>query len=209
MRIDIVAFGRAAIAAARPDGAERMRAQYPIANIDGVDILLDDDVARKHAILQPVADAQLLPHGAGILRIIRQRAIVMRGAANDVAQRSLMDALHQLDERRRGTNLEAHIEAQPPFRLLADLEHALRAGDIHRYRLFAIDVLARGHHRRQMLGMEIRRRRNHDGVHVFRFRHLLVGFRAHESRGGIRIALPHLVQLVLIKIAEREDAGIR
>ena len=38
-----------------PDGAEGMRIQHPIADIDGVNILFHDDIAGKHPVRQPVA----------------------------------------------------------------------------------------------------------------------------------------------------------
>ena len=83
----------------------------------------------------------------------------------------------------------------------------MRSRHIHRHRLFAIDVFARGHDCFKMMGMEVGRRSNQDEVHFLRRGDILVGIRTLEKLGSVdgRVALrlleaiemlPPLIQLV-------------
>ena len=81
-----------------------------------------------------------------------------------------MDAIHQLDIRRRHANLEAHIQAQLPFRLLADFENVLSPRHVDGHRLFAIHMLTRLHRGLQMLHVEVGRRGDHHRVNFLRSR---------------------------------------
>ena len=48
------------VAAAGGDGFEGMRAEHPVADVDDVDVLLDQDVAGEGAVPEPVAQARLI-----------------------------------------------------------------------------------------------------------------------------------------------------
>ena len=96
----------------------------------------------------PVAQPQRIPGGARPVALFRRRAVVVRFPGRDLAQCAGVDAAHQFDEGRRRADLKSHIETEPPLRLLADLEHALGPGHVHRHGFLEIDVLARRHRRR-------------------------------------------------------------
>src|SRR5271169_4742368 len=85
MRIAGVAWVSAALSAAPANSFHRVAIQHPVADVDGVDVLLDDDIAGEHAVLHPVAQPE--HRGRQIRKIKTQRvAIVMGGAGHDVAQ---------------------------------------------------------------------------------------------------------------------------
>src|ERR1051325_7958487 len=67
---------------------------------------------------------------------------VVRLAAHDVADRARVNAIHQLDERGAVADLKADVERQLAFGSLADLDDALRAGDVDGDGLLAVDVFA-------------------------------------------------------------------
>jgi hypothetical protein len=46
-----------------------MRAKHPVADIDDVDVLFEQDVAGEGAIPEPVAKAELVSGDAGAVRI--------------------------------------------------------------------------------------------------------------------------------------------
>ena len=127
-----------------------------------------------------------------------------------------MDAVCELDKRRRVPDLEAHVETQPPFGPLAGLNDALRAAHVHSHGLLAIDVLTRRDHRLQVLRVEVRRRGNHDRVHFLRAGDLLVSVGTEEHLrpidAGVTFRLGEAVkvllrilQLVLKQIRQRDD----
>ena len=207
----------AAVPSVMAHGFDRMTFERPVADINDMNILFDDDIAGEHAVLQPVAQATQRP--GEIRKIgIYGGAIVVDRTGNDVSERAGVDAPHQLDIWGRHTNLETNIQAEFPLGFLADLEHAFGAGNVDGHRFFAINMLARGHRGRQVLDMEIRRRRDHDGVHQLRFHDLLVRFWPDErlldaavpfGRGQFVDLLLGFVQPVLKHVGHRDQARIR
>src|ERR1043166_6861626 len=131
--------------AAPPGGRadlERMRLQHPIADVDHVNVLLDDDVAREHAVVDPVAEPPFGGRGVGPWRPGDVAREVVRLAAHDVADGARVNAIHQLDERGAVADLKADVERQLAFGSLADLDDAPRAGGVDGDGLLAVDMLA-------------------------------------------------------------------
>ena len=98
---------RAAFAPARADGLHGMRLQHPVANIDDVNVLLDDDIAGQNAVVQPVAQPQFGGRGFRVIGHLQERAIVVGCAASNLAERARMNAPHQFHERGRFADLES------------------------------------------------------------------------------------------------------
>src|SRR5215472_16406864 len=101
----------------------RMVLQNPVANIDGVDVLLHDDVARKRTVMHPITKAPLLRarvRPVGAPNVTRD---VVRLAARDLAQRAAVNALHHFDEHRAIADLEPDVKAELALSLLADFDH--------------------------------------------------------------------------------------
>jgi hypothetical protein len=87
-----------------------MRLQNPITDVYDVDVLLHDDVTRKRAIVNPVAQAQLDWRSARTRRTFEIASQIVSFAAHDSSKRAVMDAIDQFDERRTIPNLEADIK---------------------------------------------------------------------------------------------------
>src|SRR5215470_10930198 len=144
-----------------------MRLENPVADINDVNVLLDDDVAGEHAVVHPVAEAALGGRGVGPSGPVEVAAQVVGFAAGDFAESSRMNAANHFDERGAIANLEANVEAELAFGALANVDDFFRAGDIHSDWLFEIDVLARRDDGFEVLRMKIRRRGDDDGVDFF------------------------------------------
>ena len=105
----------------------------------------------------------------------------MRFAADNIADRPIVYALHQFHERGAIANLKSHIQAEFAFRALADLDHLQRAGHVHSYRFLDIDMLSGSDDCFQVLRMIKGRRGDDHCVHFFRGCHLLKSVRANED----------------------------
>ncbi len=143
----------------------------------------------------------------------------MRFAADDVAERAVVDAADELDEGRTVANLESDIQAEFAFGALAGFDDAQRAGDVHRHRLFEIDVLAGGYDGFKMLRMKVRRRGDDDGVDFLRVRDLLVCVGAEKKlrRVNVRIVFDPLeliemrmghIKLIAEEVSQRDHARV-
>ena len=135
----------------------------------------------ESAIVDPVAQTPLGGRSVGPRWAIDVAGEVVRFAANDVSERAIVDAADELNEGRTVANLESDIQAELAFGALADFDDAQRARDVHRHRLFEIDVLAGGYDGFKMLRMKVRRRGDHDGIDFLGVRDLLVCVGAEEK----------------------------
>jgi hypothetical protein len=219
-RVEIVpAIARvgANLAPARAHGAFGVPPEHPIAHVDDVDVLLDNDVAGKRALPNPVAQPLLHGRGVGPIGPVKVPAVVVSQAASDLADCAVMDAARQLHYGRRHANLKSHVETQLALRLLADANDVMGAGNVHGHRLLAIDVLAGLHDRLEMLRMEVGRSGDKNEIHFFRGGDFLVSVGAFKELCGVegRVSFRLLdfvevlagrLQLVAEQIGEGGDA---
>ena len=143
----------------------------------------------------------------------------MRFAANDVAERTVVDPADEFHEGRAVANLEADVEAELAFGALADFNDAQRAGDVHSYRLFEIDMLTRSNGAFQVLRMIVGRRGDNDGIDFLGVRELLVSVGAEKKLrrvdGGVAFGLLELIEvgpcgieLIAEEVGQRDHARI-
>ena len=143
----------------------------------------------------------------------------MRFAADNVANRSVVDALHQFHKRGTISNLETHVQTEFSLGAFPDLDHLQGAGHVNGHGFLEVDVLSASNDGFQMLRMIIGRRGNHHGVYFFGGCHLLIGFRANENLRSVNclvsLALLHLVemlfgvlQLILEHVGQRRDSSV-
>ena len=203
--VPAVAAVDADLAAAGGRRLQRVPLEDPVADVHHVDVLLHQDVAREHAVIYPVANPALdgrsiRPGGA-----VDRARVVVGLTASDFPERAAMDALRQFDKRRGVADLESYVQADLALRLLSDSDDLLGAVDVHRHRLFAVNVLAGGDDGFKMRRMKIRRRRDDDRVHFFRRGDLLVGLRAFEHLRSVNARVPfRLPQLVEVLLGRLE-----
>src|ERR1700735_879941 len=158
-----IAVLRTPFAGTRTAGFHWMSLQHPIADVDSMDILLQDDVARKYAVIQPVPEPPLCFWRVQ-MRHFDERTVVVCFRKRDFADSARMNAVDQFGERRSLADLESDFQAQVTLRFLADFEDALCTRNVHRHRLFAVGMFAGRDNRLQMSGMKIRWRRDYDRV---------------------------------------------
>src|SRR5262245_7692634 len=109
-----------------------MRLQDPVANVDDVDVLFDDDVAGKNLVMHPIAETDFLQRSVGPLRAVDVAGKVVSFTADDLAQGAGMDAADHFDKRRTIADLKSDVEAQFAVGPLAYFNDSERAGDVHR-----------------------------------------------------------------------------
>src|SRR5437588_492071 len=193
-----------------------MRLKNPVADVDDVDVLFDNDVAGKRAIVHPVAEAALGGRGAGPSGTINVPGEVVGFAAGDFAEGAAVNPPDHFDERRTIPDLEANIETELAFSALADFDDLFRAGHVHADGLFEIDVLAGGDDGLHVLRMKVRRRGDDDRIDFLRSGNFVESVRADEElrrvNGTEAFGLLELVEigvsrieLVLKQIGERHD----
>src|SRR2546426_5520176 len=85
-------------------------------------------------------------------------------AADNVAQRTLVDAADQFDKGRAVADLESHVQAELALGALPKLEDAFRARYIDGHGFFQVHVLACGNDGFEMLRMEVGWRRDDQRV---------------------------------------------
>src|SRR5260370_16627090 len=93
--------------------------ENPVTDVDYVNVLLDDDVAGKRAVVDPVAQAALRGRRVGPGRAIDVAGEIVRFAADEVAERAAVNAADKFDKRRAVAALEANPEGELPTRPLA------------------------------------------------------------------------------------------
>src|SRR5262249_52405823 len=102
---------RAALASAGPACLERVSLQHPVTKVNDVNVLFDYNVARKCAIVNPVAKPMLDRRGARPGWPVEVRCEVVGFAANDPAESAIVDTADQFHERRAIADLEPHVKA--------------------------------------------------------------------------------------------------
>src|SRR5215467_1339673 len=117
-----------------------MTVEDPVANVDGVNVLFDDDVAGEHAIVNPIAQTafdgrRVWPRGP-----VNVGGPVVGFARNDFAERACMDAADHFNKGRTLANLEPHVEVQLSIDAFADFKDFHCAGNVDGYRLLKINV---------------------------------------------------------------------
>src|SRR5262245_25643413 len=99
-----------------------MRLQNPVADVDDVDVLFDDDVARKSFIVHPVAETEFLRRSFGPLGAIDIAGEIVSFPADDFAECACMDAANHFNERRTITDLEPDIETELAVDAFSDID---------------------------------------------------------------------------------------
>src|SRR5215475_7725087 len=107
----IAVAGWTALAAAAGRHIQRMSLHDPITDVDDVDILFHDDVAGKRAIIHPISKAQLDRRGVWSRRAIEISGQIVGFAADDPAQRAVVNSLYHLYKWRTIADLKAYIQA--------------------------------------------------------------------------------------------------
>src|SRR5207245_9888460 len=144
----------------------------PIADVGHLNVLLDDDSAGKHAVVQPVADAALRGRRVRPSRPVDVSRQVVRFGADNLAERSGVNAAHHFYKGRTVADLESHVQAQFAFGALADFHHFLRAGNVHGDGLFEIDMLAGGDPGFEVWRMKIGTRGEYGSIRLLGSRNL-------------------------------------
>ena len=97
----------------------------------------------------------------------------------------VVDPLHHLHVGRGVADLEPDGQAHLAVRLRAQLHDLLAARHVHAHRLLEVGVLAGGDGGFQVVGVEVRRAGDVDGVHVLAGEELLVGLGPGEDAGEV------------------------
>src|SRR5262245_24485991 len=205
-----------------PADAHRLhgvRFHRPVDDVQNVDVLFDQNVARQRAVEDPVADARFeIGHARFVLasEVVR---VIEALAQNDVADIARVDALDHSAIALVVAFLDSDVDADFALRLLAGGDHPLAALDVGRDRLFAIGVFARVDGGFQVFGVEIGRTGDQRQVDVFRLQKLLVSPGALEEVRirNLRAALffRHLVEVdagrenaIFEHVGQRRDADV-
>ena len=122
-----------------------MRLKNPVADVDDVDVLLDDDVAGERAVVNPIAQPTFPRGRVGPGRAVDIAGEIVRFSAYDFAERACMNAANHFDERRTITNLKADVKAELSVDAFTEVDDLVRPRNIDRDRFFEIDVLACAH----------------------------------------------------------------
>src|SRR5438067_10988431 len=110
--IHVAVAGRPAFASSGGGHFQWMALQHPIANINDVDVLFQNDVAGERTIVFPVADFQFQRRGIRSWRTVEIAGQIISFGANDFAQSAVMNSSNHFDKWRAIADLETHIEAQ-------------------------------------------------------------------------------------------------
>ena len=99
------------VAASGGRGLERARAENPVAQVDDVNVLLDQNVSGERAVPEPVAEAVLVGGGAALsfFRAMRARSSI-RVTEAILPERAGFDFFRNGGDGRRTAALEAHID---------------------------------------------------------------------------------------------------
>src|SRR5215510_5630089 len=97
----------------------RMRLHRPVDDVQNVDVLFDQDVARKRAVEDPVADAGLEVGHAGFVLASEVVRVIKALAQNDVSDLARVDALDHSAIAFVVAFLESDVNAEFALSLLA------------------------------------------------------------------------------------------
>src|SRR5262245_42284060 len=142
-------------AAANAHRLHGMRLHRPVDYVQNVNVLLDQDVSRKSAVEDPVADARFEVGHAGLVLASEVVRVIEALAQNDVSDLARVDALDHPSIALVIALLESDVNADLALRLLAGGDHALAALYVGRDGLFAVGVLAGVDGGFEMFRMEI------------------------------------------------------
>src|SRR5437016_4672064 len=87
-----------------------MSLQDPVADVDHMNILFEDDVSRKRAVVDPITQTLLERRAIGMLWAVEIAGQVMGFSANNCAQCAIVNAIGQLNKRRTIANLKSDVE---------------------------------------------------------------------------------------------------
>ena len=180
----------AALPTASGGRLQRMGFEDPVADVNHVNILFDDDVARKRAIVDPIAQATFGRRRVGPGWPLDVAGKIISFPTDNLAKGAVMDAPDHFDEWRAIANLEPDIQAELSFGVLADFNHFQCSGNINRDGLFKIDVLAGVDRSFQMPGMIIRWSGDDNGVQFLGGNDFLVSIGAGEKLRGVNRCVP-------------------
>jgi len=99
----------AGLGAASRRSLQRMSLENPVANVDHVNVLFHDDVARKNTVVYPVAQAMLGRGGIRPCRPVDVAGKIVSFSADNLTERPIMDAPYHFNEWRAIANLESDI----------------------------------------------------------------------------------------------------
>src|SRR5665213_1643437 len=119
-----------------------MRLKGPVADIDQMDRLFDDNIAGQREIPVPTADSEFVRGHVWHRGITDTGRVVICSDGADFSQGACLNTTDELDEGRRAADLETNFEAHMPLGTFANLQSLFCLGDIHSYRLLAVDMLA-------------------------------------------------------------------
>ena len=197
--IPAIAVMRENIAASLRRGFHGMRIQHPVAEVDDVDVLLDEDVSGECAVPEPVTQPILILRCAGAVLFRRCGRVVDAGSDSNFTQRASLDLLRNSRYGRRIAALKTHIDTLRAHDLLCNFECMSGLANVDAHGLFTVNMLARGYCGFKVLHVKKRRRRNLDQVDIGRRRELLEGMRSVEEKLAVerRLSEPrlHLVEV--------------
>src|SRR5262245_17971512 len=161
-------------ASANANRLHGIRLHRPTDDVQNVYVLFDQDVARKSAVEDPVADARFEIGHAVLVLAFEVVRVIEALAQNDVSDLVGVDALDHPSIALVVSLLESDVNADLALRLLAGGDHALAALDVSPDRLFAVGVLAGVDGGFEMFRMEIGRAGDQYEVDVLRLQEFLV-----------------------------------
>jgi len=132
------------LAAALRVGGHWVCPHDPVADVDDVDVLLEKNVAGEVAVEEPVAQAVLIGSRRSTIDHDGGRRVIERRDLRDLSDLARVNAANQLDEGRRGADLEADGHADLAVLAAADLECTAGLGNVDADGLLAVGVLACG-----------------------------------------------------------------
>jgi len=99
------------VAAAGRGGFERVGAEHPVAEVDDVDVLLNEDVAGESAVPEPVAQAIFVRAFAFALFLSRGGRVVVTGGGDDFADGAGLEFFVECGDGRSVATLEPYVHA--------------------------------------------------------------------------------------------------
>src|SRR5262249_38140605 len=127
------------------DAALRVCAEGPVGDVEVVDVLLADVVAREPREVEPVAELPLHVRPGGLAGLHPKAPLVPENTGGaDLADRAVMDARHRLEIALLVAPLGASDDRELLFLgLLGRLEHLTDAGPVDAHRFLGEEMLAR------------------------------------------------------------------
>lgn len=147
--------------------------------------------------MQPVAQPPRRGGRARPLRPLQVWAEIVCLGEGDLPERAAVNPPHQLDKRRRHADLKTDVQAEPPLRLRANLNHAQGPKNVNRHRLLAINMFAGLDGCRQVLRVIIRRRGDQHRIDLPGGNDALIGLRPREQLRGVHARVAALLRQIV------------